>query len=242
MIELLDRPRRLFLPTQLSGCALWLRADLGVTLNGSTVSAWANQGTAGGSCSQGTGAAQPTYAASGFGARSRPYLQFDGTGDYLDAALALAGTQWTVVAAVAYRSLVNSCTIGSFSNGVNADWNNTATAVISHVFAGNLELLAAGSVRATKAAPGTSTPVVLTVGATGSAGVLRINGAAGTPAAYSSSLNATLVRLGARAVPGASNFTAIDLAEFAIFNRALTAAEVAFVERGFGAHYGITVS
>lgn len=75
-----------FAPTQLSGCALWLRADLGVTLNGSTVSAWANQGTAGGSVSQGTAASQPTWSATG-GPNSRAALAFDG-GDWLTSDLA----------------------------------------------------------------------------------------------------------------------------------------------------------
>jgi hypothetical protein len=46
-----------------AGCFLWLRADLGVTYNSSTgkVSAWANQGSAGGSFAQSTAAQQPTF-------------------------------------------------------------------------------------------------------------------------------------------------------------------------------------
>lgn len=64
-----------FLPTQLSGCVLWLRSDLGITLNGSSVSAWADQSGQGNSASQGTGANQPTYISSG-GGGGRPYLQF----------------------------------------------------------------------------------------------------------------------------------------------------------------------
>jgi hypothetical protein len=43
-----------------------LRSDLGITLNGASVSSWANQGTAGGSFSQGTASQQPGYNASGF--------------------------------------------------------------------------------------------------------------------------------------------------------------------------------
>lgn len=41
-----------------------LRADVGITLNGSDVSAWANQGSLGGSFSQGTASAQPAFNAS----------------------------------------------------------------------------------------------------------------------------------------------------------------------------------
>jgi len=69
-------PRRLNAP-------LWFRADLGITLNGATVSAWANQGTdAAGSLAQGVAANQPTYTAvSSLG--SRPALSFDTVNDVL---------------------------------------------------------------------------------------------------------------------------------------------------------------
>jgi hypothetical protein len=51
-----------FLPTQLAGCVLWLRADLGITI-GTGVSAWADQSGTGDSnknVTQGTGSQQPT--------------------------------------------------------------------------------------------------------------------------------------------------------------------------------------
>lgn len=62
--------RRAWTPLQLgSSLALWLRADLGVTLNGATVSAWADQSGNGRHATQGTAARQPTYNATGIGAR-----------------------------------------------------------------------------------------------------------------------------------------------------------------------------
>jgi hypothetical protein len=72
-----------FAPTSLSGCVLWLRADLGVTLNGSTVSAWADQSGTGNHASQGTAANQPTYSASSGPGGSRPGITFDGADDNL---------------------------------------------------------------------------------------------------------------------------------------------------------------
>jgi hypothetical protein len=62
-----------FLPTQLSGLVLWLRADLGVTI-GTGVSSWADQSGNGNNVTQGTGAKQPTFVASG-GANNTPYVQ-----------------------------------------------------------------------------------------------------------------------------------------------------------------------
>lgn len=54
-----------YLPSQEAGVFLWLRGDLGITLSSGKVSAWTNQGTAGGSFTQATAARQPTYNASG---------------------------------------------------------------------------------------------------------------------------------------------------------------------------------
>lgn len=60
----------------------WWRADIGLTLNGSTVSAWADQSGNGFHLTQATATAQPTLSLTG-GPNSRPSLIFDGTTDYL---------------------------------------------------------------------------------------------------------------------------------------------------------------
>lgn len=51
-------------PAKLPNLALWLRADLGITLNGSKVSAWADQSGNANNFSQANGANQPTFTAS----------------------------------------------------------------------------------------------------------------------------------------------------------------------------------
>lgn len=67
--------------------ALWFRADLGITLNGATVSAWANQGSdAAGGLAQSTADNQPTWTASAI--NGRPALTFDATNDLLTSASA----------------------------------------------------------------------------------------------------------------------------------------------------------
>lgn len=63
----------------------WVRSDLGITLNGSGVSGWADQSGNGNNLSQGTAANQPTYNATG-GPNGTPSLLFDGTNDSLAAA------------------------------------------------------------------------------------------------------------------------------------------------------------
>jgi hypothetical protein len=64
-----------------SGAALWLKADAGVTLNGSTVSAWADQSGNGYNVSQATVASQPLFQTNQF--NGQPALFFDG-GDWLN--------------------------------------------------------------------------------------------------------------------------------------------------------------
>jgi hypothetical protein len=63
-----------FTPASLPGLVAWYRSDLGITLNGSTVSAWADQSGNGHHLTQGTGAQQPTYQASDAGWNGRPSL------------------------------------------------------------------------------------------------------------------------------------------------------------------------
>lgn len=86
-----------------SSLELWLRADMGVTLNGSTVSAWADQSGNGRNATQGTAANQPTYVTGDPLLGNQASLDFDGTNDTIaTAAFGSAVAQpctWMVVAA-----------------------------------------------------------------------------------------------------------------------------------------------
>lgn len=70
-----------------ANCLQWCRSDLGITLNGSTVSAWADQSGNGKNYSQGTAASQPTYTTNLLNGYAG--LVFDGTDDYMDSTLDL---------------------------------------------------------------------------------------------------------------------------------------------------------
>lgn len=71
-------------PTALSGLALWLRADLGVTTAGGAVSAVTDQSGAGNNAAQGTGGSQPTNTLDG--GDNLPVFSFDGVADLLEVA------------------------------------------------------------------------------------------------------------------------------------------------------------
>ncbi len=62
-------------PDELPGCALWLRADRGVTLSGAQVTSWANQGSLGGAFNPGS---SPSFVASDPDWSGRPSIAFDG--------------------------------------------------------------------------------------------------------------------------------------------------------------------
>lgn len=66
----------LFSPLYLPGLRAWFRSDLGITLNGAKVSAWADQSGNGNHATQGTAAKQPTYNASDAAYNGLPSLSF----------------------------------------------------------------------------------------------------------------------------------------------------------------------
>lgn len=65
-----------FKPTDLPGCALWLRADTGLTLNGNSIETWLDASINNLSVSQSTLSSQPTLIANSI--NSFPSISFDG--------------------------------------------------------------------------------------------------------------------------------------------------------------------
>jgi hypothetical protein len=86
-----------FVPTDLSGCVLWLRGDLGITPNGSAVSGWADQSGNGNNASQSTGTAQPTYKTGVM--NGAPALYGDGAHFWMQTSAFTLGANATLFAA-----------------------------------------------------------------------------------------------------------------------------------------------
>lgn len=85
-----------FTPDKVSGLKLWLKADAGITKDGSNlVSAWADQSGQGNNFSQSTGGAKPLYTASA--QNGLPAIVFDGSSDYMTSAAFTLGP-WTCFA------------------------------------------------------------------------------------------------------------------------------------------------
>jgi len=71
-----------FVPTDIAGCKLWLKADAGITKDGSNyVSQWADQSGNNNHAVQATGSAQPLWVDNQL--NGKPALYFDGTLKYL---------------------------------------------------------------------------------------------------------------------------------------------------------------
>lgn len=252
-----------FLPIQLSGCALWLRADLGVTLNGSTVSAWANQGTAGGSVTQGTAASQPTWSATG-GPNSKAGLSFDG-GDWLTSDLAASAwaflhsanstvfVVWKTTSANpnAYFGVLSTASSGTQDRGFALFYDDRSglsrnDRLIANINNGgaNVALVLTANNAFTAATWG----VAETVFAYQDAGSDLIVLANGTSVGTSESAVATSasapqgpLELG-RLVSDTSSRLIGSIAEAIAFNRTLTAAERAQVRRYLSQRYAIAIA
>ena len=109
-------------PAQLT-TALWLdAADTGtITLNGATVSQWADKSGNSRNFSQATASNQPTYSATVLG--GKPALTFDGTSDFMSAGdtLDVGTTSLTIMTVVKYATNNQSgIIVGKSSQGPGA--------------------------------------------------------------------------------------------------------------------------
>jgi hypothetical protein len=82
-----------FSPADISGLSLWLKADAGVTLSGSDVTAWADQSGNGNNASSEEGT-RPTLVSNTL--NSKPVLRFDGTGQKMDLTSSIGGTAYSI--------------------------------------------------------------------------------------------------------------------------------------------------
>lgn len=89
-----------FSPTSLSGCILWLRADLGITDTGGLIDEWADQSGQGNDFTA-TAPTRPTLIASHAALNSQPAVDFlDGGANYFNTAMTHAASDYTIVAVV----------------------------------------------------------------------------------------------------------------------------------------------
>lgn len=217
-------------PTNLANLAFWFRADLGVTLNGSTVSAWADQSGNGRHVTQGTAAAQPTLSTSA-GLGGRPSLSFDGGDRLVSSAFDMSNTLslFFVLGAVTARGMIAEHGLGThwyvYSTG------NAAVFFLSHnTFQNPVTTWAQANQQGAVVYDRSAAPVIR-----GNRAALTPTSTAGSaPAA--GNVNAALA-IGAR-TDGSLPHTG-HIAEIFAYDRAVDAAEIALVEAYLLRRYGV---
>lgn len=202
------------------GLGLWLRADLGLTLNGSAVTTWADQSGNGNDFTDGGSAARrPAYSATSF--NSRPGITFDGSSDYLTHATNYTFGAATTIILVATPATSATAYILSGS-GANFGFISNFASVWLELFN--------GADRKNFAVPTSVTKYTATVTQTdASALTWRRNGAQVNTAAPAVTLSGkTLNTIGA--ATGGTNHCNAVIAELIICTRVLTASEIANAE------------
>ena len=122
-----------FNPGALGGgtLAAWYRADLGITLNGGNVSAWADQSGNGRHLSQGTAANQPAFSAGG-GSAGQDMINFDGANDVLESGVFAVATPLQVYM-VAKWDVVNATDTNVIFSGDSTVPSNSCRVSVRNV-------------------------------------------------------------------------------------------------------------
>ncbi len=226
----------------ISGLVLDLDAAKGITLNGSTVSAWADQSASGFHVSQATPANQPTYNATDSLFNGRPSVQGSGSHYLTRAAVAaiFGATDYTVFAAIAWTSLTGAfqffvSNLDANANGPEAGLSYTNARACNHSNVGT----------GTDGTPTASTAEVVQHQYTSAGGMLilknNVSQTVATPAGNygGAAASAHLAIMGRSA--GTLGVNA-RITKIVAYNRGLTTAEATAVNRGIGALAGITVA
>lgn len=225
--HLISAPGGTFKATSLTGCALWVRGSLGITLNGSNVSAWADQSGNGRNLTQGTGAKQPLYVASAQNGQSG--VRFDGVAQYLQTAtftLAQPMTWWVVVKQISWT--LNAYMFANAGGAGPATFHQAGSSPDVSIHAGNdlintgLPLSTYGIVSmilnsTSSIQVGNQSPVTGSAGVAGIANGVGMGAFAGTPSAFSN----------------------VEICEAIIYDHQQSAGDLATVLAGLRSLYGL---
>ena len=224
-----------FRPPGIGGCILWLRADMGITLNGSDVSAWADQSGNGNDADQTTPADQPAYEASG-GPNSKPCVTFDsGNTEYMNiAGMTDASNDYTIFAVINELDGSAGVTENIFSTSTtNSHYGTNRTGDVA---------MFDGAVWRTGMACMTGEQILCWRLDSGSLAMdfWRDGTKLGSAAYDGNDVIGNTVYLGTG--QGPLNYVDAKVAEFIIYNRKLNSAELALVHAYLSSRYGIEFS
>lgn len=232
-----------FVPTDLSGCVLWLRADLGIGLaaapNQANVATWADQSGNGHDASQATTASQPTYSPNAV--NGLPAITGNGSSLYMTTSAFSIGSSATMLAVVqplvttqsGYTRILEQDAASTYYLGVTLA--GTAYKLIVADGTGPYGTAETGTVQLAPSIVSATYSVLTGVGTIYYNAVNPVSYAFGTTPSGTQALY--LLRY-----QGASaGFWNGYLAEAIIYSRALSAADLRRAHRYLGTRYGIAV-
>ena len=232
-----------------SSALLWLRADRGITLNGATVSAWADQTGRGTSAVMASAANQPGFNVSSANFGGQPTLQFTRTSNkLLNCASGFTGftglTQATMFIAVRWEETTNSYCFSTHNAGSTS---GTFAFQVSGTTAYSRSGTTGGGYVSSSGTPvasqvwetvyDASQPTDLTKLTLTRNGGLASSVASGAVQAAMGTVNGYVIGASTPTPTGAFSG---EIAEILICNRALTASERAVVRRYMYARYALT--
>ena len=218
-----------FSPSDVSNLTAWFRADLGVTLNGSNVSNWADQSGNGFDVQQSNPSFQPAFLASSTNYNNQPIVSPSG-GRNLVRSTTPSNAQPATALFVGASSGPNGdvpFALGNASNGPFIEVNNA------------LLLAYAGASLSTSLA--ITTPAAFYVEFNGTSGrACRNNWLTGGTSGNTGT--SALAGIGIGAASDGTFAATCDCAEFIVYSRILSAAEQSLLASYITSRYGFTIT
>jgi hypothetical protein len=219
-----------FSPDSVAGLQMWLKADAITGLvDGDPVATWEDAHTSNKDLTQATSAARPTYQTNEL--NGLPIVRFDGTDDWMtNTGFTLA--QPTTVFIVFVPRLVNSSSQVFVYDGLGGNrqalfWQ-----------ADDRLRYYAGTVIDSSTAVTQDAEQLVTVVFNGASSGIEINGAAGSAGNAGAQGFSSTINLGAQQ-SGAADFAQIDVAEFLVYDTALSAGDRDSVESYLTTKWGL---
>ena len=227
-----------FNPSDISNAVAWYRADLGITLNGSNVSAWNDQsgvGDANRNLLQASAGSQPTYVASSANFGGRPTLLANSLDDFLQ-----SGT-WSASISQPYTKAVVAIANNAVASAVTTDGGSEGSAYIYEAAGGSSNTWTGFAGTALGSGVSSTSKSAVLVIFNGNSSSIYVNSNTPTNGPIGAANHGTqLTVMNSRDTH--SFAVGVELAELVMYSRALTAPEIAALLNYFGTRYGITIT
>ncbi len=232
-----------FVPTLLSGCIFWLRADIGITIGtGSAntgVSGWKDQSGSGNDAAQATPANQPVYTPNAM--NGLPALRMTAANaQWMSTAAFTVGAAATLIAAVQPVASPQA----SYARLMEQDYSSTYFLGCDSVGSSYKLIVNTNTPPYGVAGGGTITsgaPTIVTGKYASPTGSLYVNGALVASDTFTAPTPTSQPLLISKDHAAAGEYWDGYIAELLIYNRALTKNEFTQVHRYLGARYSIVV-